>query len=353
MAELLAKAIDSHALDQQASKDELATLRAFIGRFGSLDATGTHVPDGAAGYSVEPGAYAQAPVPLPALAFSDLFPNQAIGLPYAFEHIPDMQATMLQPVGGMDRIAHAIYDQVKATVRLGTPVSAIRRSGERVRIEHGPGAQATEADYCICTLPLTVLSRIPADFSAPKKAALATPPPYLHSVKLAFEAPRFWETDDYIYGGLAWTDRLNENVLYPSDRYGADKGVLVASYCAGWTHRENPDAFSALSHEERTRICRESIEALHPGRSHLLTKPATVAWGLTPYSEGVGALWPDSRREGGGARTDAYYELLKPEGPIAFAGEHLSYQGLWQEGAALSAHEALKLVAAMAKAKAA
>jgi predicted acyl esterase len=27
----------------------------------------------------------------------------------------------------------------------------------------------------------------------------------------------------------------------------------------------------------------------------------------------------------------------------------LSYQGLWQEGAALSAHEALKLLAAMAK----
>ena len=28
-------------------------------------------------------------------------------------------------------------------------------------------------------------------------------------------------------------------------------------------------------------------------------------------------------------------ELLKPEGPIVFAGEHLSYQPTWQEGAAL------------------
>jgi monoamine oxidase len=44
---------------------------------------------------------------------------------------------------------------------------------------------------------------------------------------------------------------------------------------------------------------------------------------------------------------------LKPEGPIVFAGEHLSYQPTWQEGAALSAHEALKLVAAMTKAQAA
>jgi monoamine oxidase len=40
--------------------------------------------------------------------------------------------------------------------------------------------------------------------------------------------------------------------------------------------------------------------------------------------------------------------LLKPEGPIVFAGEHLSYVGLWQEGAALSAHEALKIVQSMA-----
>ena len=46
-----------------------------------------------------------------------------------------------------------------------------------------------------------------------------------------------------------------------------------------------------------------------------------------------------------GARYD---ELLKPEGPIVFAGEHLSYVGLWQEGAALSAHEALKIVQSMA-----
>jgi monoamine oxidase len=66
----------------------------------------------------------------------------------------------------------------------------------------------------------------------------------------------------------------------------------------------------------------------------------------------VGALWPDDGNPGA-SRGQAYAELLKPEGPIVFAGEHLSYQGLWQEGAALSAHEALKLVAAMAKAKAA
>jgi monoamine oxidase len=62
-------------------------------------------------------------------------------------------------------------------------------------------------------------------------------------------------------------------------------------------------------------------------------------------------MWRDSgpRAGAGGGRGPLYAELLKPEGPIVFAGEHLSYQPTWQEGAALSAHEALKLVVAMAK----
>jgi monoamine oxidase len=346
MNELLAKAIDQHALDQFASKDELGLLRQMLPR----DAK--YVPEGESGYSVEPGGYGQAPVPLPRLPLKELLPNRSVFLPYFFEHISDMQATLLQPVGGMDRIAHAIHDQVKTVVHLNVPVTAIRRSGEGVRIEHGNGA--TEADYCICTIPLPVLARIPSDFSSAKKAAITGAPAYLHSVKLAFQAPRFWETDDNVFGGLAWTDRLNENVMYPSGGIGTAKGVIVGAYCAGWTHQDTPESFAAMSHEERIRISRDSIEALHPGRSRLLEKPVTVAWGLTPYSEGVGPMWPDREvnREKTG-RGAVYAELLKPEGPIVFAGEHLSYQQTWQEGAACSAHEALKLVAAMAKAKAA
>jgi monoamine oxidase len=347
VTELLAKAIDQHALDQFASKDELGILRQL------LPQDAKYVPFGSSGYSVEPGGYNQAPVPLPALPLKELLPSQSIFLPYFFEHLYDMQATMLQPVGGMDRIARALYDQVKPLVRLNTPVTAIRRTGGRVRIEHGSSKQMTEADYCVCTLPIPILQRIPSDFSPAKKAAIADTPPNLHSVKLAFEAPRFWEADDDIYGGLAWTDRLNENIIYPSERYGAEKGVIVGAYCAGWTVRGNPDKFAALSHAERLRISRESIEALHPGKSHLLRKGITVAWGLTPYSEGVGVMWGGG--PGGRAvdRGQIYQELLKPDGPIVFAGEHLSYQGTWQEGAAMSAHDALKLVAAMAKEKAA
>jgi monoamine oxidase len=351
MTELLAKAIDQHALDQQLPKAELEAFRQFLNAYGPLDAKGRYAPAGSSGYAVEGGGYDRAPVPLPPLAVEDLRRGPGIGLPFLFESISDMQATMLQPIGGMDRIAHAIYEQVKPLVRLGTPVTAIRRDGDRVRIEHGPRREMSQADYCICTLPLPILGRIPSDFSPAKRTAIAGAPPYLRSVKLAFEAPRFWESDDNIFGGLAWTDRPNENVIYPPHGFGSAKGIIVGAYCAGWTRRDNPQGFEALSHAARARISRDSIEALHPGRSHLLTKPVTVAWGLTPFSEGVGPQWPG----GPGVALDrgpAYRELFRPEGPIVFAGEHLSYQQTWQEGAALSAHEALKLVAAMAKQRA-
>jgi monoamine oxidase len=347
-AELLAKAIDRKALDGAVSADELATVRQFLAPYAGIGADGSYSNPGWSGFSVDGGGYAQAPQPLPPLSFAELHPSGAVTLPYFFEHIWDMQATMLQPVGGMDRIAHAIYDKVKPLVRLRTPVTAIRRVGDGVRIEHGPGKLATTADYAVVTLPAHLLERIPNDFSPAKKAALKDIP-YLPSVKVGFESPRFWETDGNLYGGLAWTDRANENVIYPSNAFGAARGVLVAAYVAGWTNRDNPQKFAAFSDAERLQVCRDSIEALHPGKSKLLTKGVSVGWGLVPYSEGVGALWgngPDDTSPRGAK----YAELLKPEGPIVFAGEHLSYQGLWQEGAALSAHEALKLVAAMAQA---
>ncbi|MEO6581813.1 MAG: FAD-dependent oxidoreductase [Sphingomicrobium sp.] len=350
VGELLAKAIDRHALDQEMPKGELELFRQFLAFYAGLNREGRYAPDGRSGFAVEPGAYAQAGQPQAPMGLKEMLPASfaqgpfgTTAFPFLFETIFDMQATMLQPVGGMDRIAEAIYQQVKPAVRLRTPVTAVRRTARGVRIELGKHAPV-DADYCVCTLPANLLARIPSDFSLAKKAALQGID-YLPSVKVAFESPRFWETDEHLYGGLAWTDRLNENVIYPSSGFNSAKGVLVAAYVAGWTNRGNPQRFAALSHEERLRISSASVEALHPGKSRMLSKGVTVGWGLTPWSEGVGAIGPDFDAAGRGPR---YAELFKPEGPIVFAGEHLSYVGLWQEGAALSAHEALKIVHSMA-----
>ncbi len=350
IAELLAKAIDKGALDREVSKDELAMVRRFLGPWAGVGADGKFVPTDGSGFKSEPGAYeAKGVVFDHALPWNELVPPGSV-LPHLFETINDMQMTMLQPVGGMDQIANAIYAQVKPAVLLGSPIKAVRRAGNGVSVEHGAG-MVTQADYCVCTLPLTALRRIENDFSPSKKAAIKKSPAYLPSVKVAFEGPRFWERDDGIYGGPAWTDRLNENILYPSDNFGAPTGVLVAAYCAGWTVDGNPEKFAALSHEERFAISLASVEAMHPGKARLLGKPLTVAWGDVPYSEGVTANWPDFVSSG--QRGSEYAELIKPEGPIVFAGEHLSYQPAWQEGGVLTAHRAIERVHEMAAASAA
>lgn len=343
LAELLAKAIDQGALAAAMPKDELEDFRQFLGAYGLLDNKGVPAGQPTFGFSDWPGGFDDPGKPLDPLTLKEIIPHQGAAFPLFFEAIIDQQPTMMQPVGGMDRIAHALYLAVQPSVKLNEPVMAIRREGGGVRVEHRGGV--TRADYAVVTLPANLLERIPNDFSPAKKAALKGIN-YLKSAKVAFEAPRFWE-DDGVYGGLAWTDKLNENVIYPSDHFHSARGVLVGAYVAGWTHQDTPDSFVKLPFAEQIRISASSIEALHPGKSRLLEKPVVVNWGQVPYSEGVGALW------GGGPgdntrRTGAYLELLKPEGPIVFAGEHLSYVGLWQEGSALSAHEALKLVQAMA-----
>ena len=352
--ELLAKSIDRGALDQELAGGDRSALRGFLAFYGSLNQRGEYAPDGRSGFDPPPGGYTETGRPIAPMRLDELMSlGPGIGLPLVFEEFFDQQAPMFQPVGGMDRIAHALYEQVRPAVRLNSPVTAIRRRGAGVRILHGPGDRALDADYCICTLPLTLLRRIPADFSPAKQAAIRDVP-YLPSTKVAFESRRFWE-EEGIYGGLGWTDRPNENLFYPSGGWHSDKGVLVAAYASSWTAPDHAEQFMAMSHEERFRVCRESVEALHPGKSRELTRPVTVSWRLTPWSEGVGPVGPafGGGPGGGGARSEAYAEMLRPEGPIVFAGEHLSYVPFWQEGAALSAQAAMRVLTEMAAERAA
>jgi monoamine oxidase len=337
-SELLAKAIDKGALDGEMTPGDKTAMRQFLRFYGELGEKGGYEPSGRSGYADLPGAYGAEGKPMAAMALTDLMKQRDWGLPLLFEEFFDQQSPMFQPVGGMDRIAHALYEKVRPAVRLNTAITSIRRNGAGVRIVHSRGK--TDADYCICTLPVNLLARVDNDFSASKQAAMRDIA-YVPSVKVGFESRRFWESEDGIYGGLGWTDALTENVLYPSGGWHGDKGVLVAAYSVGWIDNANPVKLSAMSHEERFRLCREVIGRLHPGRAGELQRPVTVAWGLTPWSEGVAPAADDWFQPG---RTPRYAELFKPEGPVFFAGEHLSYVQFWQEGAALSAHEAMKLL---------
>ncbi len=331
-SELLAKAIDKHALDQELSGVNVEQLRDYLSDWGRLGKDGIYRGSPSSGFDPLPGGYDNPGKVLDPLTLKQMQDHGMYGPEPIFEEIFDQQAPMFQPVGGMDRISYALYEQVKPHVRLGNAVTRLRYAGKGVSVTLADG-QKVEADYCICTLPAPYVAKFDAPFSKAKKAALARLP-YIPGTKVAWQSPRFWEKDG-IYGGLAWTKEASEIVWYPSGGWNQPTGVIVGSYSVGFNPGGGELKYEAMSADDRFTISRGVIERLHPGNSHLLDKPVTVSWRQTEWSMGVGGEWtPETRK------TD-YPELCRPEGPVFFAGEHLSYMGFWQEGAALSAHEAI------------
>jgi monoamine oxidase len=195
---------------------------------------------------------------------------------------------------------------------------------------------ADEVAYCICTLPLPVLRGIDADFSTDMTQAIndGVQSP---AAKLIWQAERrFWEDDLGLYGGISWAEREITQIWYPSSGFHAPRGTLLGGYMF------YPRAldFGRLSPAQRDRVARASGARLHPViAGDTVGKPLSIAWQNIPTARGGWAYWRE------GARSPAYQRLLKPDGPIHLAGEHLSNLTGWQEGAVLSAHQAVQAVA--------
>ena len=80
----------------------------------------------------------------------------------------------------------------------------------------GGAVQEAKADWCVCALPLTILSQIPINVSAPMKAAIDAVP-YASAVKFGLQfTRRFWEEDEHIFGGISYTDLPIRQISYPS-----------------------------------------------------------------------------------------------------------------------------------------
>jgi len=224
-------------------------------------------------------------------------------------------------------------------VRYNAPVSAIRKTAKGVRVSFVSGGveESIEADYCFCGLPLNILKSIPSDLTAGYRKVIAETP-YAGAYKIAWEARRFWEQDYNIYGGLSFLAQGCAPVWYPSANLFSQRGVVVAGYTV-----ETGTAFERLALEEKLARSRASIERLHPGHGKELEKPLYVGWSKVPYNLGSWRAHAEGP-ESGAAPDPAYEMLLQPDGRIYFIGDHTSHIVAWQEGAALSAHRAIRML---------
>jgi monoamine oxidase len=160
---------------------------------------------------------------------------------------------------------------------------------------------------------------------------------YVPAVKVAFQSSRrWWETDYQIYGGISWTSRDITQIWYPSAGLNGDRGILLGAYI--WTTAIGR-RFAAMPPAERHAAAVADGERLHPGYAKLVDRGVSIAWSKVPFSGGGWVDWGDA------AWRAAYPALLAGHGPIHFAGEHVSYQNSWQEGAVRTALEAVAKIA--------
>src|SRR6266403_997575 len=163
------------------------------------------------GYAKDPGGGLNAvPIPGEPIDLSDILKSRLWRYLQTFA-LHAFQTTMFQPVGGMDMIGKAFAREVGNVIRYDAKVTRIQQDDRGVTVtfsdDKTPATpQQVKADWCVCTIPLSVLSQLPLDVGARMKAAIDAVP-YVSSVKIGLQFKRrFWEEDEAIYGGISYTD---------------------------------------------------------------------------------------------------------------------------------------------------
>jgi monoamine oxidase len=329
--ELLAKTLKSGAMDQQVTSEDKNLLIDYLVNEGYLSKNDlTYRGTEGRGFKVNPGGgISPGPgVPSDPLAFHDLLQSK-LGHMYHSVHEFTQQATMLQPVGGMDQIAKAFEKRVGKMISYNTEVTNLVNQADKVEVHvknTATGkASVVTGDFCLCTIPLSVLGQIDNNFSDKFKTALKSAS-YMPVGKIGLQmGRRFWEEDDAIYGGHVFTDTKGINLIsLPSGNWQGKKGTLLGYYSFAGDAAE----ISALSLKERTEYALAAGEKVFPGQYRKSFETSfSVAWHRVKYNLGGWANWTEE------TRASAYPVLFEGEGRTLLAGEHMSYLGGWQAGA--------------------
>lgn len=341
VAELLAKVTSEGKLDAVVSKEDKEKLLGSLQWWGALDDKYSYkkgydssdrrgfAKDGGGGLTGKPEF--SDPVGLHDVIDSELWGSLPMGDLY------DMQSSLLQPVGGMDMIAQAFARELGGIIRYQSKVTEIHQDSNGVVVSYqdtaAPGGTLTaKADWCVCTIPLSILSQLPMNVGAPMTAAISAVN-YASAIKIGLQFKRrFWEEDDHIYGGISYTDLPISNISYPATGYHSPgKGVLLGAYLWG----PNAMKMTSMSPAERIRAAVEQGAQIHPQYPAEFDNGMAVAWHRVPHAMGCFALWTDAKRE------EHYNNLCAFDGRIVLAGEHASYLPAWQEGAVTSALDAI------------
>jgi monoamine oxidase len=317
IAELLGKALSQAELNEQLTTEDRERLFAYLRRFGSLTQEREYRG------SPRRSGYEERSSPLP---LRDLLGGNFdfyLGIDW------DSKQTMFQVAGGMDRLPAALAARLGNRIVYRAAVREIRQSERGIWAMYADAQgriRRIDADYCVCTIPLPVLSEIEKDLSQPAQSAIAAAA-YDGAGKIGLQfRRRFWEEDDQIYGGRSWTDQEIGQIIYPSHGFTGRKGILVGYFLDfKRTMRERPPA-------ERQLLALEQGARIHPQYSAEFETGFSVSWPNVRWSRG-------SWRSETAAAHRAVAVLQQPDGRVHFAGDYMTNMSSWMQGAFESARE--------------
>ena len=342
VAELLAKATTQDRLDEAVSAEDKEMLLQALRSWGALDQNYAYkanlISARYRGYARGPGGgLGAAPVAGEPIDLSAILQSRLWRYLQSFA-VHELQTTMFQPVGGMDMIGKAFAREVGDLIRQDAKVTRIAQDENGVTVTYEDakapaGAQLAKADWCVCTIPLSILSQIPIDVGARMKAAIDAVP-YASAVKVGLQFKRrFWEEDEAIYGGISYTDLPIRQIAYPNTGFNrGGRGVLLGAYIF---EGANAYEFAAMPPAERVARAVAFGSSIHPQYAAEFENGIAVAWHRVPFTLGCAGYWTEE------ARARHYDDLCQIDGRIVLAGEHASYIPAWQEGAILSSLDAI------------
>ena len=350
IAELLDKCVVKPDMDLPISRDDLSTFRDMLAKFGDLtkferDGQTTYTyknATGRAGYEVPPGLFNEPGKPLSPMALDELLRSD-VWNDFIFRDAEYFwQTSLLEPVGGMDHFFKGFLRQrarrggrIGGLVRHGSKVTEIHVSGDKVNIAYDRNGKpgTLTADFCISTIPAPIFKELKTNLP-PAYMEAAHKFPVQAAGKVGWQAERFWETKDQIYGGISWTTDVITQIWYPSSGFLSGKGTLTGGYMYG----DAAVKFNAQPIDERLRQAKEQGERLHDGYARSVEHGVAIGWNNMEF-ERMG--WAN---EGDPAFAQHAAVLAQPQGRFHMAGDQLTFWSGWQEGALLSALAAVQSI---------
>lgn len=350
IGELLSKAVMQGSLDQSLDATDKGNLLALLAVFGDLQAgkpcpPGAHCPPRNS-LCEDPATVADPCEPRARLQLKDLLNSQFWAHRFYGEENYDYQPTLFQPIGGMDKIVEGFKRKVGHLVEYNCDVKKIQLSQDGVEVVYRDRKHGRESmkrsDYCLSSIPLPVLQKIPNNFAVDFKQAVDCGR-FTPVCKVGWQAnERFWESDKYqIFGGVSFTDEIIREIWYPSHGFFQKSGALVGAYMAG----DDATKFGKMSCEQRLTVARSIAARLHPEFADDRIVPPrlglSIAWHNIPSQLGG---FPGLGQDRDQARK-AYLRLLQPDRRFYVIGDQVSPLTAWQEGALMSMEHVVKEIA--------